>query len=193
MDEPLLERESELAAIDALIVSGGVLVLEGPAGAGKTFLLAEAAAGVTTAGRLVLRARASELELEHSFGVVRQLLEPAVATWLTPSGARRCSRAWRRWRRLRSAPRRADGGDRFAVLHGLYWLVANLAMLEDRLLLSSSMTSSGPMRRASGFSPTSCAASKGCRSGSPRPPGPHARGRRATEIEAIVAEAGGPR
>ena len=53
-------------------------MLEGPAGIGKTFLLAETVRRATAAGRLVLRARASELERDHGFGVVRQLLEPAV-------------------------------------------------------------------------------------------------------------------
>ena len=62
MDLPLLERDAEIAAIEQLVASGGVLVLEGPAGIGKTFLLAETVRRATTAGRLVLRARASELE-----------------------------------------------------------------------------------------------------------------------------------
>src|SRR5690349_7279385 len=78
MATPLLERDSEIAAIERLVGDGGVLVFEGPAGIGKTFLLAEAVRRATAAGRLVLRARASELEREHGFGVVRQLLEPVV-------------------------------------------------------------------------------------------------------------------
>ena len=41
MDMPLLERDAEIAAIEQLVGIGGVLVLEGPAGIGKTFLLAE--------------------------------------------------------------------------------------------------------------------------------------------------------
>jgi len=189
VDEPLLERESELAAIDALIASGGVLVLEAPAGAGKTFLLAEAVRRGETAGRLVLRARASELELENSFGVVRQLLEPAVvradperreallegvASLAAPAVGRATGR----------------GGDRFAVLHGLYWLVANLAMLEDRLLLvvDDLQWADAPslgflaylVRRLQGLPVGVAAAAR-----------PALPGETRTEIEAIVAEAGG--
>ena len=77
---------------------------------------------------------ASELERDHSFGVVRQLLEPAVVR----------ADAERREALLEGAASLAapavglaagGAGDRFAVLHGLYWLVANLAALEDRPLL----------------------------------------------------------
>ena len=44
-------------------------------------------------------------------------------------------------------------GDRFARLHGLYWLVANLAA--ERPLLLPSTTPSGPTSRACASSPTS--------------------------------------
>ena len=40
----LLERDRELAALDALLDRGGALVIEGGAGIGKTALAAEAAA-----------------------------------------------------------------------------------------------------------------------------------------------------
>src|SRR5687767_13216906 len=134
MHMPLLERDAEIAAIEQLVGIGGVLVFEGPAGIGKTFLLAETVRRATAAGRLVLRARASELERDHGFGVVRQLLEPAVVR----------ADADRREALLEGAASLAapavglaagGTGDRFAVLHGLYWLVANLAALEDCPLL----------------------------------------------------------
>lgn len=71
----------------------------------------------------VLRARASELERDFPFGVVRQLLEPVLA------GADRNERE----RLLAGAAALAervlggfteggkDAPDAFAVLHGLYW------------------------------------------------------------------------
>src|SRR5256885_7395047 len=62
---PLIERERELLALDALLASarsgeGGVAVVQGPPGIGKSRLLKIAR---ETAGELrVLHARASELE-----------------------------------------------------------------------------------------------------------------------------------
>lgn len=80
---PLLEREAELARIDGLLAdaregAGGVLILEGPAGAGKTRLL-QAALDAAGSGFTVAVAHAGELERSFAYGVVRQLLEPLVA------------------------------------------------------------------------------------------------------------------
>src|SRR5215471_12608082 len=79
--EPLLERGAELARIESALVEacagrGRFLVVEGPAGIGKTALLAEARAAATQRGMRVLRARGTELERGFAFGVVRQLFEP---------------------------------------------------------------------------------------------------------------------
>src|SRR6201981_909841 len=79
----LLDRERELAELGGLIEaaaqdSGGVVVVEGPAGIGKTRLLEEAARTAGAAGMGVLRARGSEFEAGIGFGVARQLLEPVV-------------------------------------------------------------------------------------------------------------------
>src|SRR5829696_4098063 len=80
---PLLEREGELASLEALIAltpTGGRLALiEGPPGIGKTRLLAEARRRGRESGLAVLGARAAELEHELSYGVVRQLFEPLLA------------------------------------------------------------------------------------------------------------------
>ena len=59
--------------------SGGAVVFEGPAGIGKSSLLA-AARTAAAADFRVLSARGGELERELPFGIVRQLLEPVVAT-----------------------------------------------------------------------------------------------------------------
>ena len=72
----LLERERELAAVEALLQGGGgVLVVEGAAGIGKTALVGEACLRAEGCGHVVLRARGSELEAGFAFGVVRQLFE----------------------------------------------------------------------------------------------------------------------
>ncbi len=73
----LLEPEREVAALDAAIgaaVAGraGVVLVEGPAGIGKTRLLAEARTRAAGAGVTVLAARGGGLERAFSFGVVRQ-------------------------------------------------------------------------------------------------------------------------
>src|SRR5215468_9199250 len=80
----LLERERELTALasalrDAERGRGGVVLVEAPAGLGKTSLLKAACEAASEAGFACLRARASELERDFAYGCVRQLLEPAVA------------------------------------------------------------------------------------------------------------------
>src|SRR5919204_6994615 len=80
----LLERAEELSAVDAAIAgaqsrAGRLVVIEGPAGIGKTSLLGEGRARAAASGLTVLYARASELEAAFSFGVVRQLFEAALA------------------------------------------------------------------------------------------------------------------
>jgi predicted ATPase len=79
----LLERDAELAALDALISAaprgGGLLAIEGPPGIGKTSLVAETKRRGQEAGMQVLSARGSELERAFSYGIVRQLFEPFLA------------------------------------------------------------------------------------------------------------------
>ena len=72
----LLERERELAAIGELLQSGGLLVIEGAAGIGKTSLMRAAAARARAAGRRTLVASGSLLEATYPFGLARQLFEP---------------------------------------------------------------------------------------------------------------------
>ena len=110
----LLEREDDLARIDGSLARardghGTLVVVEGPAGMGKTALLADARAIAGSAGMQVLRSRGAELEREFAFGVVRQLLEPVLRglddAARPPPGARR-----RRGRPARAA--RAPGARR---------------------------------------------------------------------------------
>ena len=80
----LVEREREVAQLFALVDAapageGRAVLIEGPAGIGKSALLAEARRRAADGGSLVLGARGSELEREFPFGVVRQLFEGVVA------------------------------------------------------------------------------------------------------------------
>ncbi|MBV9417289.1 MAG: AAA family ATPase, partial [Solirubrobacterales bacterium] len=81
----LLEREPELgrmreAIADAATGTGGLVLIGGPAGIGKTALLRAGAEMAEQAGMRVLRARGSDLEQEFAFGVVRQLFEGPLAS-----------------------------------------------------------------------------------------------------------------
>ena len=78
----IVERERELAhlaaaAVEASVGRGALLLVEGPAGIGKSAIL-DAATGLA-GGVRVLRARGSELERPLAFGLVRQLFEPVLA------------------------------------------------------------------------------------------------------------------
>lgn len=130
----LLERAEELAAIDAAIASakggaGRLAIIEGPAGIGKTSLLAEGRARAASSGLTVLYARASELEAAFSFGVVRQLFEAAVATAAGEREPRLLAGAAGPAARLFGSGNGGGGSDEdiYALLHGLYWLTVNLA------------------------------------------------------------------
>jgi tetratricopeptide (TPR) repeat protein len=128
----LLERDAEMRYLrgrlrDAREGRGGVVAIDGPAGIGKSVLLAAAGRVAGELGLGLLRARGGELEAGMAFGAARQLLEPVV---FTVTGQER--------RRLLAGPARLgacalglEAGeapeDEFAALHGLYWLCANLA------------------------------------------------------------------
>ena len=138
----LLERASELAAFQALIEEaaaagrGRLVVIEGPAGIGKTALLAEARRLAERSGFTVLSARAGELETGYAFGVVRQLLEPTVAAAGDRERATLLGGAARFAASVlggASEGKRADQ-DSFSTLHGLYWLTANLAGRDPLLI-----------------------------------------------------------
>ncbi len=152
----LLDREDELVAIVERLESacggaGSAVLVEGPGGIGKTELLLAAERAARKEGMAVASARGAELEREFAFGVVRQLFEPFV---VGTDGPARGDRAARR-RPVRApaaggagagildgaaglaapvfeSPAAGPAGDpvaerSFAVLHGLYWLCANLA------------------------------------------------------------------
>src|SRR5215471_16287666 len=128
----LLERERELEALRdgvdrACAGEGTLLLIEGPAGAGKTVLAREARAVAERARMMPLEASGSELEQSFAFGVVRQLLEPVISK--DPGQADLFAGAAGPAARLFEPGERRplDAAAGFAALHSLYWLVVNIA------------------------------------------------------------------
>ena len=135
----LLERETELMAIEALTGAEGgrLLAIEGPPGIGKTALLLETRAFAEQAGMQVLSARGSELERSFSFGVVRQLFEPLLASLPAEERAALLSGAAEFAAPLFDPAQlvaEASENASMATLHGLYWLTANVVARGPLLL-----------------------------------------------------------
>jgi DNA-binding CsgD family transcriptional regulator len=139
-----LEREAELAALeerlaDARAGTGGLLVIEGPAGIGKTTLLEAAVALARNHAMMALCARGAPLERDFSFGVSRALFEPLRATlapvqWagLTQGAAGLAGLVLDEPDPATPSGEPSDVAQ--AALYGLYWLVANLAASRAVLL-----------------------------------------------------------
>jgi DNA-binding CsgD family transcriptional regulator len=125
----LLERNGELTALRAAVGQRGpgLVVVEGPAGIGKTRLLAEARREVD---QRVLAARGGELEQGLTFGVVRQLFETAISEALLEGAAAAA-------REVFDGPPSGVGPEdaSFAILHALYRLTVELAEREPLLLV----------------------------------------------------------
>ena len=138
---PLLEREVELEALGTAIEAsrngnGQLVVIEGPAGIGKTRLPAEAR--VRANEFELLSARAGELECDFAFGIVRQLFESKLAT--APADVREellagaAALATPLFAVGPAAPESPQAETSFAMLHGLYWLAANFALRRPTLI-----------------------------------------------------------
>jgi DNA-binding CsgD family transcriptional regulator len=157
----LLERGSEIAAIDAIVSAacsgtGTVLLIEGAAGIGKTRLLTHACEQAAATGMTVLTARAAEYEDGYAWGVVRQLFEAELrAGTLAPASTdggdadashgdashgdesaagQPSSDAAALAARVLTQPAGTGDEDSYAVLHGLYWLTADIAQRVPLLL-----------------------------------------------------------
>jgi DNA-binding CsgD family transcriptional regulator len=130
-DRGLLEREAELEAIDAALLAaaggaGTVTLLEGHPGLGKTRLAQTTAERAGTLGLSVLRSAGGELEHDLGWGVVRGLLGGQLSGRGGSHGLLQGAAAG-------AAPLFTDvelpaGADATAaILHGLYWLLSDLA------------------------------------------------------------------
>ena len=140
----LLEREDELAVLEDVVDGaargqGGLALVEGPAGVGKSALLSCAARAAQERGVVVLWARGHELERAFGWGVARSLLEQSLAGRTDAdldellagpaAGARQLFDA----ADDATSARRSEVG--FAILHSLYWLVVRLAEREPLLFV----------------------------------------------------------
>ena len=93
----LLERAAEADALYAAVTAARQghacgLVLEAPAGIGKTALLRAGAAAARRCGLTVLTARGGEFEQAFAWGVVRELFTPAFRDAASVVRRRRCAR-----------------------------------------------------------------------------------------------------
>ena len=128
----ILERDAELAALAAAIAAaeaghGTLALVEGPAGIGKTTLLRAACRGP---GARVLTARGLALEQGFPYGIVRQLLDPVRGEDGLMDGAAALAARVFDW--AEAGP--VEDDVRYAAMHGLYWLVANLAARQPLVL-----------------------------------------------------------
>jgi DNA-binding CsgD family transcriptional regulator len=135
--QALLERDDALSRIDqrlreAIARRGSLLLLEGPAGMGKTRLVAAAGRQGRELGLTTLSGRGSELERDFAYGLVRQLFEAPLVAASPPERAEFLAGAAGHAATLFGIVARDDIAGAlldpsFAILHGLYWLCANLA------------------------------------------------------------------
>lgn len=141
----LLERDDEVRRLDDLAAAaargeGAVLLVEGPAGIGKSAVLRAAADAAERHGLRRLRATGSQLDREFSFGLAHQLLDPvlvgadpAVRERLLAGAARNALTV------LEPADATTEPVPSHAVLHGLYWLCANLCDDEPVALIADDL------------------------------------------------------
>ncbi len=127
----LLEREEDVAELSRALLTAGqgvgcLVVVEGPAGIGKSELLAAARAQAEQAGSQRLDAAGIELEREIPFGVATELIEPRLAAATVEDRARLLSGHAGLVAPLLEPGFSSAAADPTVLVRGLYWLVANL-------------------------------------------------------------------
>jgi DNA-binding CsgD family transcriptional regulator len=128
----LFEREDELAVLSGALAAardgaGSVVMVDGPAGIGKTRLLSHALALAHAGGVGVLSACGVELEREIPFGLAGQLFAARLAG--TSAGER--ERLLAGHAGLAASlfdPAAPPPGDAEALVRGLHWLTINLTL-----------------------------------------------------------------
>jgi DNA-binding CsgD family transcriptional regulator len=140
----LLERDAERSAIAEVFMgaargSGGAVLVEAPAGLGKSALLHDTVASASGAGLVVLRAGGHQLERAFSWGVARTLFEGLLRGMRQGlDGVLDGPVAPARTVLLGG---RGGGGDPgsgeavFEILHALYWLVVRLGERRPTVLV----------------------------------------------------------
>ena len=136
----LLDRDVELEALERGLKpirsgAGRVVVVEGPAGIGKSSLLGAIGRSAAARGVTVVGARGGPFEQDAIWGIARQLFDPLrfQAGWeeLTTGAAALSRRALDP-----GEPEPALAGDAaHAAVHGLVWLACNLAERGPALLI----------------------------------------------------------
>ncbi|MDX6691772.1 MAG: hypothetical protein QOG15_3229 [Solirubrobacteraceae bacterium] len=123
----------------ARAATGRLLLIEGHAGIGKTSLLDAAVARAREVGATVLRARGSELESDFAFGVAVQLFEPLLANADDETRDRllagSAALAGPLLERPTSWGGNVDDERSYSVMHGLFWLLSNLADADPVLIV----------------------------------------------------------
>jgi DNA-binding CsgD family transcriptional regulator len=146
--DALLEREHEVERVRGAVRgvgqrAGAVVVIEGPAGIGKSRLLDVARVRASDLGLRVLSARAMELEQGFPFGVMRQLFERTIVEadsgererWLAGAAALAADVLNARPTSEAIGPGPATGDSGYAWQHGFYWLASNVSADSPLVLL----------------------------------------------------------
>jgi DNA-binding CsgD family transcriptional regulator len=142
MNDPgLLERESELEALDRALDAavggrGSVVAIEGPPGIGKSSLVTACLGRARERGMYTISVRATELERSYPYGVVRQTAD---SVQLDKSDEERAAlftgAAKLALPILDPSGEEAENPElMYQRLHGLYWVIANLAREQPLLI-----------------------------------------------------------
>jgi DNA-binding NarL/FixJ family response regulator len=135
----LLQRDAELFALgrqlgDVRAGSGRVILVDGPAGIGKSSLLAAVTQEAEACGMRTLRARGSPLDQDAGWGIARQLFAPVRGAEWDGLAVGAAALARRALDAEEAEP--APGGDAMhAATHGLTWLASGLAERGPTLMI----------------------------------------------------------
>ena len=142
-DPDLLEREAEVDALDRALAGavegrGSVVAIEGPPGIGKSSLVRACLDLAAKRDMYTISVRATELERSYPYGIVRQTADSVALDKSEEERAALFTGAAKLALPILE-PGTAEEGDNpelmYQRLHGLYWVIANLA--RDRPLLIS--------------------------------------------------------
>ena len=142
-DPDLLEREAEVDALDRALAGavegrGSVVAIEGPPGIGKSSLVRACLDLAERRDMYTISVRATELERSYPYGIVRQTADSVALDKSEEERAALFTGAAKLALPILE-PGTAEEGDNpelmYQRLHGLYWVIANLA--RDRPLLIS--------------------------------------------------------